>query len=360
MALYVLNKIPTIKMCKHLCCKGYYSTKPLLTQLDYKKCYQVLEIPEDSDQEHIRQAYITLVKKYHPDRGEGNDDKFKEIDVAFKTLMDKKSKERWDVEIDESPDAQEYDIKHTAPQHRQFLSYEGIGTGTVFQREKQYSKLKAMQAAVNVLSHRMQKAAAEEKALMQKSSLKHKIKTKYGYERLVEDLIQEAISKGQFSNLSGSGKPLKNIHDKNPYVDFVTHKINEILIENGFTPEWITLQKEIRQDMGVLKDSLLMERKQIGPIPLSNDDKYIWSDVVERHRILVDAINKKITKYNLVVPVLTKQMFLIDILKESEKILETGLNNTQVPPENHQNDSSNLQNDTSSLFGFIDSLFNKK
>lgn len=58
---------------------------------------------------------------------------------------------------------------------------------------------------------------------------KHDIKTKYGFDRLVEDLIQESMSKGEFENLSGKGKPLKD-QNRNPYVDFTTHKLNEVRI----------------------------------------------------------------------------------------------------------------------------------
>lgn len=52
---------------------------------------------------------------------------------------------------------------------------------------------------------------------------------RYGIERLVEDLIQESMSKGEFNNLSGCGKPLQKQDNKNPYVDFTTHKINEVI-----------------------------------------------------------------------------------------------------------------------------------
>jgi len=46
-------------------------------------------------------------------------------------------------------------------------------------------------------------------------------------DRLVEDLIQESMAKGDFDNLSGKGKPLK-FRSPNPYVDFVTQKMNEV------------------------------------------------------------------------------------------------------------------------------------
>lgn len=82
------------------------------------------------------------------------------------------------------------------------------------------------------MEHRLQKAVASDKTLMKKGEgyrKKHDIKTKYGFDRLVEDLIQESISKGEFENLSGKGKPLKN-QNNNPYVDFTTHKLNEVSV----------------------------------------------------------------------------------------------------------------------------------
>lgn len=120
-------------------------------------------------------------------------------------------------------------FQHTAPQHRQYLSYEGYGHGTPFQRQKQYTQARAERAAINVMEHRMEKAKASEKTLMKKGTYgkKHDIKTKYGFDRLVEDLIQESMSKGEFENLSGKGKPLKD-QNSNPYVDFTTHKLNEV------------------------------------------------------------------------------------------------------------------------------------
>lgn len=51
----------------------------------FQKCYRILNISEDSDQEEIRKAYIKLVKRYHPDSGtnEANADKFAEVDYTF-------------------------------------------------------------------------------------------------------------------------------------------------------------------------------------------------------------------------------------------------------------------------------------
>lgn len=71
-------------------------------------------------------------------------------------------------------------LQHTAPQHRQYLSFDGVGYGTPSQREKQYKQMKAIHAADNVMQHRLNKATNEQKALWDKSAAKykHKIKTK--------------------------------------------------------------------------------------------------------------------------------------------------------------------------------------
>ena len=70
--------------------------------------------------------------------------------------------------------------------------------------------------------------------------------TKNVIERVVEDLISESMAKGEFQNLKGSGKPLPERTKYNPFSDFTSNKMNEILVEGGFAPEWILLKKDIR------------------------------------------------------------------------------------------------------------------
>lgn len=264
-----------------------------------------------------------MVKRVHPDSAhpEANAEKFQEVDECFKFLMEKFAKGRRNIELDPDEDVKVFDIQHTAPQHRQYLSHGGYGIGSPYQREKQYQQIRAMQAQDNVLEHRLQKSAASEKDLIKKGGgqffKRHAIKTKYGFDRVVEDLIQEAMSKGDFTKLSGVGKPLKDNQD-NPYVDFTTHKINKILIDNGFTPEWIMLSKDIRKELDELKTTLKEERASL---TLNGSDEN-WQEIIERNREVVDRINKQIDKFNLLVPILNKQMVHLNIEKIAEKIAE--------------------------------------
>ena len=70
----------------------------------------------------------------------------------------------------------------------------------------------------------------------------------------VEDLIQESMSRGDFRNLSGAWKPLKKF-EHNQYDDLIT--LNRILIDNGYQPPWVVMQRDIREDIAQIRDRLL-------------------------------------------------------------------------------------------------------
>lgn len=300
------------------------------------------------------------MKKVHPDsqHADANAEKFQEVDECFKFLMEKFAKGRRNIELDPHEEVQVFDIQHTAPQHRQFLSYGGFGMGSPYQREKQYQQIRAMKAQENVLEHRLQKSVASETDLIKKGGgtffKKHAIKTKYGYDRVVEDLIQEAMGKGDFQNLSGVGKPLKSHQEQNPYVDFTTHKMNKILIDNGFTPEWIMLGKDIRDEIDALKAELRKERSYL-ELPRQEQK---WSEIIESQLDTVKSINKKIDNFNLIVPILDKQMVHIRLEKIAEKIADEPMKEGEcdLKSRSHQTTAPSASDFNNGFFSILNSI----
>lgn len=120
--------------------------------------------------------------------------------------------------------------QHTAPQHRQYLSYEGIGMGTPSQRQKQYNSYQAMRAASNVNEYRVQKLSAEypETALQQKERrAARKIRTRWGGEKEGGKVRAVSIKrKGKF-NLSlhslTDGESLA-VYQQWPNFGFIVHQ----------------------------------------------------------------------------------------------------------------------------------------
>lgn len=130
------------------------------------------------------------------------------------------------------------------------------------------------------------------------------------------------------------------------------------MIDNGFTPEWIQLSKEIREEIEELKTRLLDIRNDIGEIPLTPKDEAVWQNNLEKLKILTKQINNKIDKYNLLVPILQKQMLHIQLHEHAEKALSMPpKRNKKCASINHKKSNESISQD---LFSFISDLFNKK
>ncbi|XP_068082433.1 dnaJ homolog subfamily C member 28 isoform X3 [Anabrus simplex] len=288
------------------------------------------------------------------------------IEAAYRKLLQKFTSERWRKDegageyglyYQEKQETVEFDIKHTAPQHRQYLSYDGYGSGTPRERQKQYQKFRAVTAIQNVYNHRLSKVPqGEESGLLVRDKI-HIKKNKSSSEihRLVEDLIQESMARGDFQNLPGAGKPLPS-KGNNPYVDFVTHKINEVLIESGFTPEWITLQREIKNTIHQLREALAERRACLGPVPLTAKEAHEWEGVLKKFQPQVVKLNKKINDFNLQVPILNKQMVHFILEHEANNILRNGRIKADCPSKcpDIQTDS---QEAPQTIFTLLDKLF---
>lgn len=115
---------------------------------------------------------------------------------------------------------------------------------------------------------------------------------------LVERLLQEAIENGEFDNLPGKGKPL-NL-DENPYLEPGQELAFGLLKKNGFAPEWIERDKEIRQNLEDAREQLRQAWQPHCTRP-ANEEK--WQAAIARFEKQLIKLNRKIDSFNLVVPV---------------------------------------------------------
>lgn len=133
------------------------------------------------------------------------------------------------------------------------------------------------------------------------------------------------------------------------------------MINNGFTPEWIQLSKEIRKEIEELREQLSKVRNNIGELPLTLKDESIWKNNLRNFQTLEKQINIKIDKYNLLVPILQKQMLHIRLDDFAEKaLLEPSLKHKPLIKNyadiSHKSLNENIYQD---LFNFIINLFGK-
>ncbi|TRY84821.1 hypothetical protein DNTS_002269 [Danionella cerebrum] len=294
-----------------------------------KENFRLLQLPDDgaSSPVEVREAYLRLAKLYHPDSGAptADADLFSRIEEAYRAVLAhlarQKSASKYRQSLEEEEDGND---KGNAPQHRQYLSFEGVGSGTPSQRERQYRQFQVDRATDQVLEYRrkeMEKAAGDEGVMVARDArLRSKqIKITQAVERLVEDLIQESMARGDFQNLSGSGKPL-NKFDYNPYMDPMTHNLNRILIDNGYQPEWIVAQKEIRESITKLRQRLQDVKARLGD-PMRHSETLQWKEHCSVFAEELGKLNKKVDNFNLIVPLMSRQMVHYSLKRELERIM---------------------------------------
>jgi len=138
----------------------------------------------------------------------------------------------------------------------------------------------------------------------------------------VNKQIEEAIKRGEFKNLPGEGKPLKL--DTNHYLTSHARMANRLLKENGFTPRWIELEKEIKKEKAQLErllKNLQGRRERLEAIAqqyphrretISRSFEYERVRGIERYSGKLENLNRKIQRVNLLMPTRNRQYALIN------------------------------------------------
>lgn len=65
--------------------------------MNWSEAHKILEIEVNSDKEVVKKAYRKLTKKYHPDKPDGDEEKFIEIKDAYELIIkEKNNKDAWE------------------------------------------------------------------------------------------------------------------------------------------------------------------------------------------------------------------------------------------------------------------------
>lgn len=303
-----------------------------------------------------------MAKLYHPDSGAPTADAalFSHIEEAYRVVLAHLARQR-SISQNTQEEEEEEKAKSHAPQHRHYLSYEGVCSGTPSQRERQYRQFRMDRATDQVLEYRykiMEKAAAEEGAMVLRDTRlrSKKIQITQAVERLVEDLIQESMVRGDFRNLSGAGKPLSKF-EHNPYADPITHNLNRILRDNGYQPEWIVAQKEIRETIEKMRKRLQDVRARLGN-PMKHSEQIQWKEYCATFSEELAKLNKKVDDFNLIVPLMSWQMVHFNMNREMEKVLKADQQHRKEKElmEERENAATSQQNSRQGLIIWMQSL----
>lgn len=97
--------------------------------------YQILEVTPNSSIDEIKKSFRKLAHQYHPDKSNGNENKFKEVNEAYQVLSNKEKRTQYDRLRDAfknntySPPSQPYYTTQNVPKQRDWKNV--IITGAV-------------------------------------------------------------------------------------------------------------------------------------------------------------------------------------------------------------------------------------
>ncbi|KAJ7985376.1 hypothetical protein DPEC_G00351420 [Dallia pectoralis] len=304
------------------------SSRPRVSR-NLQESYQLLRLPlpdeGESSPAQVKEAYLRMAKLYHPDSGTSMADEalFTQVEEAYRAVLAHQSRLQSCAGLVEEDGNQK--MGDVVPQHRHYLTYEGVGSGTPSQRERQYRQLRTDRAVEKVLDYRQKEheiAAAAEGALVDRD-----LKLTQAVERLVEDLIQESMSRGDFRNLSGAGRPI-NKFEHNPYADPMTHNLNRILIDNGYQPPWIIMRRDIREDIEKVREKLEQGRARLSD-PWTPREHAQWQQLCGEAGEELKKVNKSVDNFNLIAPMLRMQMVHFSLEREIARAEKKALQGRQ-------------------------------
>jgi DnaJ family protein C protein 28 len=132
---------------------------------------------------------------------------------------------------------------------------------------------------------------------------------------LVEGRIQDAMAAGEFDNLPGEGKPLNLL--RNPYLDPSLDLAYGLLKNNGFAPDWITRDKEVREELEAARVQLRAAWAQSRTNPA---DENPWQAALAQLNETLTQLNRKIDDLNLIVPIPSCQRVRLKLADELRRL----------------------------------------
>ena len=146
----------------------------------------------------------------------------------------------------------------------------------------------------------------------------------------MDQQIREAQERGEFDNLPGTGKPLDLT--PNPYAQGQELAF-KVLKDAGFAPDWIELDKAIRNKLQSARTVLLRQwqwrEARLRELSGQSDSwseaersrvQAGWQDAVAAFELELQAINQEIVELNLRVPGTRFQRSKLDAARELARL----------------------------------------
>jgi len=132
---------------------------------------------------------------------------------------------------------------------------------------------------------------------------------------MIEDIIREAMERGEFENLPGKGRPLNLTLD--PLLDPLTSIMHRILIDNGVSHPLIEARRGIASETDEARTAL----RRAWQFYQHSHDEEAWTEALLKFRARVKGINREVRIFNLKTPSPALHGLAIDTGEEISRIV---------------------------------------
>ncbi|MCU0491511.1 MAG: DUF1992 domain-containing protein [Chloroflexaceae bacterium] len=133
------------------------------------------------------------------------------------------------------------------------------------------------------------------------------------YERLIDKQLADAMERGLFDNLEGTGKPLEFADESSvPEEERVAYRM---LKNAGFAPPWVEIRQQITEEEQKLQHWL--ERANRRWPNCNNEERQKLRD---DYQTALKHLNRLITNFNLTAPPVVGQLPLLQAWRELKKL----------------------------------------
>ncbi|MFL7840067.1 MAG: DnaJ family domain-containing protein [Candidatus Promineifilaceae bacterium] len=151
----------------------------------------------------------------------------------------------------------------------------------------------------------------------------HKIRMRFEYKDLIDDLIQEGQQRGLFDNLAGAGKPLDL---KSDLYSNDSKLANDLMKEHNVLPQWLARRNTVSLVIEELRDKIGRHwQRHEQAYRLTQDDtrrkalSLSWRAQCRAWEEEIKGINKQIDEYNLRRPGQGMEMFKLRLDEELKR-----------------------------------------
>ncbi len=136
------------------------------------------------------------------------------------------------------------------------------------------------------------------------------------YKSVVDQLIEEALERGDFDDLPGKGKPLDI--DENPFAGDM-QLAYKMLKDNNYTLPWIEDRKEVYKSIDTLREKMERQWTLFGPQVIamarggqSGMAQRRWTALTVQWQTEIELLNRRIQEVNHAIPVRRLEILKLD------------------------------------------------